>query len=141
MNTVLVPAQVSLFHVSNLPAVPSPTTCCRPWILVWFCSRAYRAASRRHPLGDHGVVWASPPLGGWPRQPAESSSSSYGPAVHLQLLSTPSHEDAVTFGYNVQTQLGKDSHPADSIHLQAHERGRPARIVTSPERGRPARLL
>ncbi len=44
-------------------------------------------------------------LAGSPRQPAESSSSSCGPAVHLQLLSTPSHEDAVTFGYEVQTQF------------------------------------
>jgi len=44
-------------------------------------------------------------LAGSPRQPAESSSSSCGLAVHLQLLSTPSHEDAVTFGYKVQTQL------------------------------------
>ena len=44
-------------------------------------------------------------LAGSPRQPAESSSSSCGPVVHLQLLSTPSHEDAVTFGYKVQTQL------------------------------------
>jgi hypothetical protein len=59
-------------------------------------------------------------LAGSPRQPAESSSSSYGPAVHLQLLSTPSHEDAVTFGYRVQTNSGKDLHLADSIHLQAH---------------------
>ena len=41
---------------------------------------------------------------GSPRQPAESSSSSCGPIVHLQLLSTPSCEDAVTFGYEVQTQ-------------------------------------
>ena len=69
---------------------------------------------------DQGVIRASPSLEGWPRQPAESSSSSCGPAVHLQLLSTPSHEDAVTFGYNVQTQLDRDLHPADSIHLQAH---------------------
>ena len=44
-------------------------------------------------------------LAGSPRQPAESSSSSCGPVIHLQLLSTPSHEDAVTFGYKVQTQL------------------------------------
>ena len=44
-------------------------------------------------------------LAGSPRQPAESSSSSCGPVIHLQLLSTPSHEDAVTFGYEVQTQL------------------------------------
>ena len=44
-------------------------------------------------------------LAGSPRQPAESSSSSCGPVIHLQLLSTPSHEDAVTIGYKVQTQL------------------------------------
>jgi hypothetical protein len=44
-------------------------------------------------------------LTGSPRQPAESSSSSCGPVIHLPLLSTPSHEDAVTFGYEVQTQL------------------------------------
>ena len=69
---------------------------------------------------DKSVTWASPYLGGWPRQPAESSSSSYGSAVHLQLLSTSSHEDAVTFSYNVQTQLGKDLHLADSTHLQTH---------------------
>ncbi len=69
---------------------------------------------------NQSVVWASPSLGGWPRQPAVSSSLSCGPAVHLQLLSTSSHEDAVTFGYNVQTQLDRGLHPADSIHLQAH---------------------
>jgi len=30
---------------------------------------------------------------------AEASSSSYGLVVHLQLLSTPSHDDAVTLGF------------------------------------------
>ena len=88
--------------------------------LVWFLPGAYRAACRPHPHGDHSVIWASPSIAGWPRQPAESSSSSYGPAVHLQLLSTSSCEDAVTFSYNVQTQLGKDLHLADSTHLQTH---------------------
>jgi hypothetical protein len=60
---------------------------------------------RSHPSWGLGVVWASPYLAGWPRQPAESSLSSCGPVIHLQLLSTPSHEDAVSFGYKVQTQL------------------------------------
>jgi hypothetical protein len=50
-------------------------------------------------------------LAGSPRQPAESSSSSYGPVIHLQLLSTPSCEDAVTFGYEVQTQLRQGLSP------------------------------
>jgi hypothetical protein len=41
---------------------------------------------------------------GSPRQPAESSSSSYGPTIPLPLLPTPPRDDAVTFGYKVQTQ-------------------------------------
>ena len=87
-------------------------------VLTRSLPRSLPAAS---PTRDQSVTWASPSPAGWPRQPAESSSSlSCGPAVHLQLLSTPSHEDAVTFGYNVQTQLDRDLHPADSIHLQAH---------------------
>jgi hypothetical protein len=36
------------------------------------------------------------------------------------LLSTPPHGDAVTFGYKVQTDLGRDLHPADSTTSQAH---------------------
>jgi hypothetical protein len=50
-------------------------------------------------------------LAGSPRQPAESSSSSCGPVIHLQLLSTPSHEDAVTLGYKAQTQLRRGLPP------------------------------
>ena len=44
-----------------------------------------------------------PSLAGSPRRPAESSSSSYGLAVHFQLLSTSFRKDAVTFGCKVQT--------------------------------------
>jgi hypothetical protein len=36
---------------------------------------------------------------GSPTRPAESRSSSYGPTVHLQLLSTSPRGDAVTFSY------------------------------------------
>src|SRR5258708_39763661 len=43
-------------------------------------------------------------LAGSPRRQAESRSSSYGRVVHLPLLSTPPHGDAVTFGYEVQTK-------------------------------------
>ena len=50
-------------------------------------------------------------LAGSPRHPAESSSSSCGPVVYLLLLSTPSREDAVTFGYEVQTQLRQGLSP------------------------------
>ena len=38
-------------------------------------------------------------LAGSPQRPAESRSSSYGPMVHLRLLSTPPHGDAVSFSY------------------------------------------
>jgi hypothetical protein len=48
----------------------------------------------------------------------------YGLIVHLQLLSTPPHGDAVTFGYGMPEHSGKDFHPAVSMQLQAHERGR-----------------
>ncbi len=34
-----------------------------------------------------------------PPRSAELRSSSYGPMIHLRLLSTPPHGDAVTFGY------------------------------------------
>jgi hypothetical protein len=89
--------------------------------LVWFDPGAYRAVCQPHPfLGTRASLGLRLFLAGSPRQPAESSSSSCGPAVHLQLLSTPSREDAVTFGYQVQTNLGKDFHLADSIHSQAH---------------------
>ena len=44
----------------------------------------------------------------------------YGLIVHLRLLSTPPRGDAVTFGYGVPEYPGKDFHPADSMHLQAH---------------------
>ena len=62
-----------------------------------------RIAFTRYP----SACWASRlcgsglrhPLAGSPRRPAELRSSSYGPIVHLRLLSTPPRGDAVTFGY------------------------------------------
>ena len=44
----------------------------------------------------------------------------YGLIVHLRLLSTPPRGDAVTVSYEVPEHSGKDLHPADSMHLQAH---------------------
>ena len=38
-----------------------------------------------------------------PLRPAESRSSSYGPMIHLRLLSTPPHGDAATFGYRPES--------------------------------------
>jgi hypothetical protein len=42
------------------------------------------------------------PRGGSPRRQTESSSSSYGLVIHLLVLSTSHHWDAVPFGYGVQ---------------------------------------
>ena len=105
MNAVLISVQVSLLHVSNLPTVPPPTTCCRLSGLVWFCPESLpRGLPTASLAGTTASLGLRLSLAGSPRQPAESSSSSCGPAVHLPLLSTPSREDAVTFGYEVQIQ-------------------------------------
>jgi hypothetical protein len=56
-----VPAQVSLFHVSNLPIVPPPTTACRLLKMAWFASGAYRVVQPTTSLSrDQSVIWASP---------------------------------------------------------------------------------
>ena len=55
-------------------------------------------------LAGQASVGLRPSRAGSPRQQAESSSSSYGPVIHLRLLPTPSHDDAVTIGYKVQTE-------------------------------------
>ena len=102
--------QVSLFHGSSLPAIPSPTTLRRPPILVWFRIAGLPPRSRDE-RRTHWAGFRTASLGlrlftaGSPRRQAESSSSSYGLAIHLPLLPTSPHGDAVTFGYKVQTQL------------------------------------
>ena len=63
------------------------------------------------PLGTMASLGLRLFLAGSPRQPAESSSSTYGLVVHLQLLPTPPRGDAVTFGYRVQTQLRRGLPP------------------------------
>jgi hypothetical protein len=52
-----------------------------------------------------------PSLGGSSLRPAESSSSSYGLHVRLQLLSTPPHGDAVTFDYRERASPGRGLAP------------------------------
>ena len=55
-----------------------------------------RQGSARRPLGF------TFPRGGSPRRQTESSSSSYGLVIHLLVLSTSHHWDAVPFGYGMQ---------------------------------------
>jgi hypothetical protein len=46
---------------------------------------------------------------------------SYGPVVHFRLLPTPSHDDAVTFSFNViRVNIQEDSHLSDNVRSQAH---------------------
>ena len=81
-----------------------------------------RRRIRIHPsrsLNTHGRLcglhhW----LAGSPTRPAESRSSSYGPMVHLRLLSTPPRGDAVTVSYGPERLPGGDSHPSDRVHSQ-----------------------
>ncbi len=73
--------------MSGLPNIPSPATWPPLSSLSHTTPQRDRLSGLRHfPAGS--------PVG-----PAESGSLSYGLLVHLQLLSTPSREDAVTFGY------------------------------------------
>ena len=114
MNTAL-HAQLSLLHriepsghsVSNHPS-PSEETG-----LVWLPGlprgTAFQCAASRRTFVSVGLRHF---LAGSPRRLAESSlrcpasaGLCYGLAVHLPLLSTSPRGDAVTFGYEVQTQL------------------------------------
>ena len=62
----------------------------------------------------HGTA-DSPPC------PAESDSLSYGLPFRFQLLSTPFHNDAVTFRYGVMAYADRDFHPVDKLPLWAHK--------------------
>ena len=55
-----------------------------------------------------------------PPYPAESDSLSYGLPFRFQLLSTPFHNDAVTFSYGVMAYADRDFHPVDKLPLWAH---------------------
>ncbi len=73
-------------------------------------------------------------LAGSPQRPGESRSSSYGPMVHLRLLPTPPHGDAVTLGYRPESAcLGETSTPLIEYTLRRISAGR-----TRPVGGAPA---
>ncbi|MCH7689098.1 MAG: hypothetical protein IH899_20890, partial [Planctomycetes bacterium] len=125
MNTVLTVGQVSLLHsiepsdhsISNHPSSPPPPT--------WFCVTGLTVARLHHAARTHSAGFRTTSLGlrhslaGSPRRKAESSSLSYGLVVHLQLLCTSFHENAVTFSYGIQAKPDEDFHLADSMRLQA----------------------
>ena len=96
MNSSSCYGQVSLIHAPDLPIPPSPTT-----------GQALDIAFARYPSARR--VPHFPGLGFTFRQqarrrrPAESSSLSYGWIVHLLLLPTPPHGDAVAVGYRPES--------------------------------------
>jgi hypothetical protein len=100
--------QGSLLTRPKRPTIPPSTTPGRPGVPVWFCRPGLPRAGA--PRALHPRCWVAASLGlrhslaGSPRPQAESGSSSCGLVVHLPLLSTPPRGDAVTFGYEVQTQ-------------------------------------
>ena len=114
MNTVL-PAQLSLLHriepsSHSVSSHPSPSEETGLVSLPGLPrGTAVRCAASRRTFVSVGLRHF---LAGSPRRLAESSlrcpasaGLCYGLAVHLPLLSTSPRGDAVTFGYEVQTQL------------------------------------
>ena len=100
--------QVSPLISLHLPDVPPPTTLCAP---VSLCtpSSAYRMSFRlRHLLEGSSL------------HSAESSSLYCGPPVRLRLLSTPPHDDAVTFSYRALAYPDTDFHRVDVAPSWAH---------------------
>ena len=124
MNTVLIVAQVSLCHVTK----PSDHSVSNHLL-------SPRRISGVSYVGLTGPRRRGRPFGSvrhlgfaiWQQARHDSRPNRvhlrYGLIVRLRLLSTPPRRDAVTFGYGVPEHPGKDSHPADSMHLQAHCHG------------------
>src|SRR5260370_19194240 len=79
-------------------------------------------------------------LAGSPQPSAESGSLSYGQPVHLRLLSTPPHGDAVTFDYRVATNSGTDSHRSVKASSRTHSSRRTQGPITPDlsHEGRPS---
>ncbi len=101
MNTVL-SVQVSLFHVSGLPSIPSPTTPPSPLSLSHTTPQRSRlpfpVLSRRARNSRKGLGFAIDSQAHRNGQ-AEAGSLYYGLLIHLLLLPTPPRGDAVTIGY------------------------------------------
>ena len=107
-----VPSRSPFFTCSTFrPFRPQPPSCHLPFAAL---ARYFSRMGRRvYPPGrqyfsrrDFAVARAEVRhwLEGSPTGSAESGSSSYGLVVHLQLLSTPPHGDAVTVNYRFVTQ-------------------------------------
>ena len=92
------PHRSPCFTCTAFLTIPPPTTRCPPVVAFARYSSA-RRVSRVRPRGRANGSRLRARLGVSPGHQAESSSSSYGLVVHLLLLSTPPHGDAVAVGY------------------------------------------
>jgi hypothetical protein len=98
----------------------------QPPIVVRHVWSGFGTSAYRRPLlaglalAGQCVIWASPLPSRLATTTGRIAFAHYGRVVHLPLLPTPPRGDAVTFGYEVQTNLGEDLHLADTNHLQAH---------------------
>src|SRR5260370_41194389 len=70
-------------------------------------------------------------LAGSPQPSAESGSLSYGLPVHLRMLSTPPHGDAVSFDYGGATNSGTDSHRSVKASSRTHSSPRRRGSITT----------
>jgi len=124
VNTDLLGSRSPCLRTSSLPIIPSPTTCRRPDAFLGFLRRAYRTTLPWPPVSRpvRHLGFASHSQARHDGRPNRVHFC-YGLIVHLRLLSTPPRGDAVTFGYKVPEHPHRDSHPAVSMPLQAHECG------------------
>lgn len=104
------------FTSRNLRTVLSPTTSGRPQERVCFCFRGLPRvttpkADRTPPIPGERVVWASPLASRLATTTGRIEFDIYGPVLRRRLLPTSSHDDAVTFGYNAQTEQGQGLSP------------------------------
>ena len=82
-----------------------------------FHTLPFSATGFFRPLGSPGFAIHSQAR---QKHPAESSSSSYGLVVHLQLLPTLPYGNAVTFGYRPESACLEGTRTLPTIH--AHRR-------------------
>jgi len=101
-------AQVSPLAALHLPIVPSSTTW-RARSSFFTTTSTWSVSFRlRHVLA------------GSSQRPAETGSLYYRPTVRLRLLPTPSHDDAVSFGYRAVVYPDTDFHRADEMPSRAY---------------------
>jgi hypothetical protein len=103
------------------------------------------AKGEPRPFGASASLGLRLSLAGSPRRQAESrSSKSYGRVVHLPLLPTPPHGDAVAFGYGVQTKPRRGLAPRGYVTLTSalgQASGRPSACLCGRSSNRRARSI